>query len=74
MLFRDGVFNSTLLIGPDPFGAHYDQSVFLKARLILREIGLEMTQSRCGYEEYQTFFWYDNKIIKANTSCAWQIL
>ena len=65
MLFSDDVFNGTLLIGPDPFGAHYDQSVFLKARLLLREIGLEMTQTRCGYEEYQKFFRYDHKIIKA---------
>jgi len=65
MLFSDGEFNGTLLIGPDPFGANYDQSVFLKARLLLREIGLEVMQSRCGYEEYQKSFSYDNKIIKA---------
>jgi len=65
MLFSGGVFNGTLLIGPDPVGANYDQSVFLKARLILREIGLEVTESRCGYEEYQKLFSYDNKIIKA---------
>jgi len=65
MLFSDGVFNGTMLIGPDPFGANYDQSVFLKARLLLREIGLEVTQSRCGYEEYKKLFSYDNKIIKA---------
>ena len=65
MLFSDSVFNGTMLIGPDPFGANYDHSVFLKARLILREIGLEMTQSNCGYEEYQKLFNYDNKIIKA---------
>ncbi|MFA4957589.1 MAG: hypothetical protein WC556_11540 [Candidatus Methanoperedens sp.] len=65
MLFSDGVFNGTMLIGPDSFGANYDQSVFLKARLLLREIGLVMTQSRCGYEEYQKLFSYDNKKIKA---------
>lgn len=65
MLFSDGVFNGTMLIGPDPFGANYDHSVFLKARLILREIGLEVTQSRCGYEEYQKSFSYNNKNIKA---------
>jgi hypothetical protein len=65
MLFSDGVFHGTMLIGPDPFGAHYDQSVFLKARLLLREIGLELTQGGCGYEEYQKLFSYDNKIIKA---------
>lgn len=64
MLFSEGVFNGTLLIGPDPFGANYDQSVFLKARLLLREIGLGVTHSRCGYEEYQMLFNYDNKIIK----------
>lgn len=65
LLFSDGVFNGTMLIGPDPFGANYDHSVFLKARLLLREIGLEVTQSRCGLEEYQKLFSYDNKIIKA---------
>jgi len=65
MLFSKSVFNGTILIGPDPVGANYDQSVFLKARLLLGEIGLEVTHSGCGYEEYQKLFNYDNKIIKA---------
>ncbi len=65
MLFSDGIFNGTLLIGPDPLGANYDHSVFLRARLILRDIGLEMTDSRRGLEEYETVFSHNNNIIKA---------
>jgi hypothetical protein len=38
-----------MLIGPDPFGANYDHSVFLKARLLLREIGLFTDAMKKGF-------------------------
>ncbi|MDP2844589.1 MAG: hypothetical protein Q8N79_00755 [Candidatus Methanoperedens sp.] len=65
MLFSDGEFNCTLLIGPDPLGADFDYRVFLEARRILRMIGFRMTGGKRGLEEYQRNFTYDNKNIKA---------
>ena len=65
MLFSDGEFNGTLLIGPDPLGADFDYRVFLEARRILRMIGFRMIEGKRGFEEYQKDFTYDDKNIKA---------
>ena len=65
MLFSEGIFNGTLMIGPDPLGANYDYGVFLEARRRLRLIGLKLTESKRGFEEYQEEFSYDDKIIRA---------
>ena len=53
MLFSEGKFNGTLLIGPDPLGATFDYGVFLEARRRLRLIGLTLTESKRGFEEYE---------------------
>ncbi len=65
MLFSNGEFNGTMLIGPDPLGADFDYRVFLEARRILRMIGFRMNEGKRGFEEYQKNFTYDNKKIKA---------
>jgi hypothetical protein len=65
MLFNNGEFNGTMLIGPDPLGADFDYRVFLEARRILRMIGFRMNEGKRGFEEYQKNFIYDNKKIKA---------
>ncbi|MFZ3058877.1 MAG: hypothetical protein WA102_03975 [Candidatus Methanoperedens sp.] len=65
MLFSNGEFNGTLLVGPDPLGADFDYRVFLEARRILRKIGFRMNDGKRGFEEYQKNFNCDNKNIKA---------
>lgn len=65
LLFSEGKFNGTLLIGPDPLGANFDYGVFLEARRRLRLIGLKLTVSKRGFEEYEKAFYFNNKIIKA---------
>ena len=65
MLFEDGTFNATLLIGPDPWDAHFDSSVFLGARLKLRNIGFNLTEQLRGYEEFRTTFNHDNNDVEA---------
>ena len=65
MLFSKGVFNGTLLIGPDPLGANFDYTVFLEARRKMRLIGLEMIDSKRGLEEYQKIFSFNNSSISA---------
>ncbi len=65
MLFDGGTFNATLLIGPDPWDAYYDYSVFLGARLRLRNIGFKMTKNRSGYDELAATFSYNNSDIEA---------
>lgn len=65
MLFGEGKFNATLLIGPDPLGANFDFKVFLEARRRLISIGFRLTDSKRGFVEYQKTFNYDNKNIKA---------
>lgn len=65
MLFSDGEFNGTLLVGPDPLGADFDYRVFLEARRILRKTGFRMIEGKRGFEEYRKNFTYDNKNTKA---------
>ncbi len=65
MLFNDGIFNGALFIGPDPLGANFDYRVFLEARRRLRRIGLRMTDSKRGFEEYHKIFDYNENKIKA---------
>ena len=65
MLFDGGTFNATLLIGPDPWNAYYDYSVFLGARLRLRNIGFRMTKNRSGYDELVATFSHNNSDIEA---------
>ena len=65
MLFSEGVFNGTLLIGPDPLGAGFDYDVSLLARRKLRDIGFGMTGSERGMEEYQRTFDFNGSNIKA---------
>ncbi len=65
MLFSNGIFNGTLLIGPDPLGASFDYGVFLDARRRLGKIGFKITDSKRGFEEYEKQFVYNNNNIKA---------
>ncbi len=65
LLFDEGNFKCTLLIGPDPLGANFDYSVFLEARRRLRTIGLRLNSSKRGFEEYETEFDYNNEAIRA---------
>ena len=65
MLFEGGNFNATLLIGPDPWDAYYDYSVFQGARLRLRNIGFKIKSHRSGYDELRTTFNYDDREITA---------
>ncbi len=65
MLFSEGIFNGTLLIGPDPLGLDFDYKVFLLARRKLRSIGLRMIDSKRGLEEYQKIFSFNDSSIKA---------
>src|SRR5574341_164267 len=64
MLFREGMFNGTLLIGPDPLGANFDYEVYLLARRKLRLIGLQMTDSERGLEEYRKTFSFNGNSIR----------
>ncbi len=64
MLFSEGLFNGTLLIGPDPLGANFDFQVFLEAKKKIKLIGLRMTDSERGLEEYQKIFDFKGNIIK----------
>ncbi len=65
MLFSDGRFNGTLLIGPDPLGENFDYEVFVEARRKLRDIGLEMTNGKRGLEEYKKTFSFNGSSIEA---------
>ncbi len=65
MLFGEGIFNGTLLIGPDPPGAGFDYEVYMLARRKLRDIGFGMTDSERGMEEYQKIFGFNGSSIKA---------
>jgi hypothetical protein len=65
MLFSEGVFNGTLLIGPDPLGANFDYQVFLEARRKMKLIDLQMTEGERGLEEYQKTFNFNGNIVKA---------
>lgn len=65
VLFSEGIFKGTLLIGPDPLGLDFDHRVFLEARRKLRAIGLQMTDSKRGLEEYQKIFSFNDHSIKA---------
>lgn len=65
LLFSEGKFNGTLLIGPDPLGANFDYGVFLEARRRLRRIGLSLSDSKRGFEEYRKVFNFNNNIIQA---------
>ena len=65
LLFGEGKFNATLLIGPDPLGANFDFTVFLEARRRLISIGFRLTDSKRGFVEYQKTFNYNNKNVKA---------
>ena len=65
MLFREGIFNGKLLIGPDPLAANFDYQVFLDVRRKLRSTGLRMTDSERGLEEYRKIFSFNGNSIKA---------
>ncbi len=65
MLFSEGIFNGTLLIGPDPLGAGFDYEVYLLARRKLRDIGFGMTDSERGMEEYRKIFHFSGTSIEA---------
>lgn len=65
MLFSEGIFNATLLIGPDPLGANFDFKVFLEARRKMKLIDLKLTDSERGIEEYQKIFNFNGSIVKA---------
>jgi len=65
MLFSEGIFNGTLIIGPDPLGLDFDHKVFLEARRKLRLVGLRMTDSERGFEEYKKMFRFNGNSIRA---------
>ncbi len=65
MLFSDDKFNGTFIIGPDPLGMDFDHKVYLLARRKLRAIGLRMTDSKRGMEEYRKTFSFNCNNIKA---------
>lgn len=65
LLFGEGTFNGTLLIGPDPLGKTFDYGVFMEARRILRLTGMQMTDSKRGIEEYERDFNFQGAKIKA---------
>jgi len=65
MMFGDGKFNATLLIGPDPFGAFYDYSVFQGARLKLKKTGFELTGHKVGLDIFETVFNHNGNSIRA---------
>jgi len=65
MLFGNGEFNGTLLIGPDPLGGNFDYQVFLEARRKLKLIDFQMTGSERGLEVYEKIFDFNNKSIRA---------
>lgn len=64
-LFSGGKFTATLLIGPDPLGGNFDYQVFLEARRKLALIGLRMTESQRGLEEYRRKFGFRGRNIEA---------
>ncbi|NJD76410.1 MAG: hypothetical protein FIB08_04845 [Candidatus Methanoperedens sp.] len=63
ILFNEGTFKGTLLIGPDPLGGNFDYQVFLEARRKMRLIGLRMTGGERGLEEYQRIFSFNGNTI-----------
>jgi len=66
LLFGEGEFNGTLLIGPDPLGGNFDYQVFLEARRKFKLIDFRMTGSERGLEVYEKIFDFNNKSIKAH--------
>ncbi len=66
LLFCEGEFNGTLLIGPDPLGGNFDYQVFLEARRKFKLIDFRMTDSERGREVYEKIFYINNKSIKAH--------
>jgi hypothetical protein len=65
LLFSEGSFNGTLLIGPDPLGKTFDYGVFMEARRRLRLTGMKMTESKRGIEEYARDFNFQGAKVKA---------
>ncbi|MCX9085563.1 MAG: hypothetical protein OIN87_12290 [Candidatus Methanoperedens sp.] len=65
LLFAEGTFNGTLLIGPDPLGKTFDYGVFMEARRRLKLNGMKMTDSKRGIEEYEKYFNFQGTKIKA---------
>jgi hypothetical protein len=65
LLFDEGTFNGTLLIGPDPLGKTFDYGVFMEARRRLRLTGMQMTNSKRGIEEYARDFNFQGAKVKA---------
>jgi len=65
LLFDEGTFNGTLLIGPDPLGKTFDYGVFMEARRRLRLTGMQMTNSNRGIEEYERDFNFQGTKVKA---------
>jgi hypothetical protein len=65
LLFGEGTFNGTLLIGPDPFNKTFDYGVFLEARRRLKLTGMELKNSKRGIEEYEREFYFQGRKIKA---------
>lgn len=66
LLFSEGSFNGTLLIGPDPLGKTFDYGVFMEARRRLRLTGMQMTDSKRGIEEYARDFNFQGAKVKAH--------
>ena len=66
LLFSEGEFKGTLLVGPDPLGGNFDYQVFLEARRRLKLIDFQMTGSERGLEVYEKIFVFNNKRIKAH--------
>lgn len=64
-LYKNGVLNATLLIGPDPMDADFDHSVFLGIRRRLRNAGFEMTGSKRGMEVFKSTFCHGDTEINA---------
>jgi hypothetical protein len=65
LLFGEGTFNGTLLIGPDPLGKTFDYGVFMEARRRLRLTGMQMTDSKRGIEEYARNFNFNGASVRA---------
>jgi hypothetical protein len=64
LLFDEGTFNGTLLIGPDPLGKTFDYGVFMEARRRLRLTGMHMINSKRGIEEYARDFNFQGAKVK----------
>ncbi len=65
IMFSEGIFNVILLIGPDPLGENFDYQVFLEARRKMKLIGLQITDSQRGLEQYEKIFNYNGHKISA---------